>query len=114
MAVLVKTSLSAGGAVTPTVNTLGASDTVTFNLSKQPIVYIDNVTVGELTINFDGADSTAFNVEGYGSVDPTAGFDVVVAAGAQAAFKVLSRREYLEGEVTITGGDGAEVVILEL
>jgi hypothetical protein len=113
MGALTTTSIRAGGDIAVTVNTLTASDTVTLDFNNQPIMYIDNVTAGSLTLNLDGADSATISVDGYGTVDPTSGLDITVGAGAQKAIKLNSRSKYLQGVVTITGGDGAEVVILE-
>lgn len=113
MALLVATNIKPGGDVLATVNTLGASDTYTFDFNKSPILMLRNATGGPLTVNLDGADSALVSVDGYGSVDPTSGLDITVADGTTKAIKLKSRNAYLQGEVTITGGDLAEAIILE-
>lgn len=113
MAALTSTNLSNGGAVTATVNTLTSSDTFNFSNSPQQRMVLRNATGGSLTVNLDGANATTFEIDGFGTVDPTSGLDIVVANGATAAITLVSRNRYLGGEVTVTGGTGIECIILE-
>lgn len=113
MAVITATSLQGTGSRTATVTTLGASDTLVFSASKHPLLVIENNTAASITANIDGSDSTTIAVEGYGTLDVSAGYDVSVADGAIAVVPLRSISAYLRGTVTVTGADGATAYILE-
>lgn len=110
MAVIAATKFN-GQVVTPTVTTLGASDTFTYLPGMYMI--INNVTAGALTPNFDGDGGTTWSAPGIGSIDVTGGYTAAsIAAGAQRIIRLDSIKAYLQGTVTVTGGDGAEVVLV--
>ena len=115
MAALTVTTLNVdgGGPVTATVNTLTTSDTLTFRNSPQQRILVSNGTGGSVTLNLDGADSAAFNVEGYGTLDPTSGLDIVIPDGQSRALFLGSRSRFLTGQITLTGASGATCTILE-
>ena len=49
MAAITATSIVPAGAVVVSRLTLGASDTMTYNPARKPILILDNVTAGALT-----------------------------------------------------------------
>lgn len=114
MAVITATDMTGTGDRTVTVTTLGASDTLTYTQSKNPILILNNITGGPLTPNIDGDGGSTVQVEGIGSVDVSGGFTTSsIAAGATAAIPLNSINKYLQGGVTVTGGDGIEATLLE-
>jgi hypothetical protein len=114
MAALTATNMRAVGAVTATVNTLGASDTFTFDDSKDQLLVLRNGTGGALTPTLTGADAEAFGVAGYGSIDPTSGYSAgSIAAGATKTIRLNSIKKYLTGVVTVTGGTGISATLYE-
>lgn len=96
---------------TPT--TLGASDTFTYVPGSY--LYIANVTAGTIqpTIDGDGAPS-ALEVPGAGTKDLSAGYQwaTTVAIGDHTVIPLDTIKEYLAGTIAVTGGDGAEAIIL--
>lgn len=106
-------NVDAGGWQTATQNTLTASDTFTFNNSLQQRIIVTNGTGSDVTLNLDGAGAAAFNVEGYGELDPTAGLNVTIPNNQSRVLRANSRGRFLTGEVTMTGASGATCFILE-
>jgi hypothetical protein len=115
MAAIPATSMGGSGARAVSKITLGSSDTLTFNPSKDPVLVLDNVTGGALTPKIDGAGGTTVPVAGVGSVDVSGGYDVPVAmaAGVINAIPLKSISGFLQGVVTITNGSGIKAYILE-
>lgn len=112
MAVITATSLTGSGSRAATVTTLGASDTFTYAAGQ--ILVINNVTAGAITPNLVGDAATAQACPGVGSIDVSGGYTTdSIAIGESAAIPLKSISAYLTGtEVTVTGGDGAEVYLL--
>lgn len=114
MAAITATSMQGSGSRTVTRTTLGASDTMTYNASKTPVLILDNVTGGALTPNIDGAGGTTVPVAGVGDVSVASGLTLgSIAAGAEVAIPLESIKEYLKGVITITGASGIKATILE-
>lgn len=94
--------------------TLGASDTLEFNASKDQILILRNETAGALTPNIDGDGATTVQVKGIGEVDVSAGFDFAsVAAGEVVALPLNTISHYLSGTIALTGADGMVAQLLE-
>ena len=109
MALLNNTSLRPGGIITPVENTLTASDTITWDQNTPgAILVLRNPTAGALSPNITGSQaSAAVPVPGFGTVSAAAGLAVgSIAAGATRIIPLDSRREFLQGTITITGGTG--------
>lgn len=114
MAAITATSMGGSGARVVSRLTLGASDTMTYNASRNPILILDNVTGGALTPNIDGAGGTTVPVKGVGSISVAAGLTLAsIADGACVAIPLGSIEAYLQGVITITGGTGIIASILE-
>lgn len=114
MATITATNAKVIGSNALTVTTLGASDTFTYNATRDPVLILDNVTGGALTPNLDGASGTTVPVSGIGSVDVTGGYTCPsIASGARAFIPLKSIEKYLQGLVTVTGGTGIKASILE-
>lgn len=114
MALIAATSIANAGSTTVVVTTLGASDTLTFNPAKNPILILNNATAGALTPNIDGAAGTVVPVAGIGNVSVASGYTTPsIGAGAVAAIPLRSIKEYLRGVITVTGGTGIKASILE-
>lgn len=114
MAVITATNIVPAGANSVTVTTLGASDTLTFNPGRDPVLILNNVTAGGLTPNIDGDGGTAVSTDSLGTVDVSSGLTLSsIGAGATVAIRLKSISAYLTGTVTITGGDGIEATLLE-
>ena len=114
MAVITATDMTGTGERDIAITTLGASDTFVYNGDRNPVLILNNVTVGALTPNIDGDGQTAVTVSGIGSVDVSGGLTLAsVAAGDYVAIPLKSIREYLTGTITVTGGDAMEASILE-
>lgn len=115
MAAITATAITGVGWKAVTVTTLGASDTLTYDASKDQILVLYNVTVGALTplIDGDGA-SSAVPVPGFTPVDTTGGItSASVAAGGACAMVLKANYQVMAGTITITGGDGMEAMLLE-
>lgn len=114
MAVIALTSMGGAGAREVTVTTLGASDTLTYNASRNPVLVLNNVSGGALTPNIDGAAGTTVPVAGIGNVSVATGYTTPsIADGEVFAIPLKSISAYLQGVVTVTGGTGIEAYILE-
>lgn len=114
MALITPTAMALAGANTMSVLTLGASDTLTYNPSKKPVLILDNVTGGALTPNIDGAGGTVEPVDGIGDVNVSAGYTTPsIPAGGKVAIELNTISKFLKGVVTITGGSGIKASILE-
>lgn len=114
MAAITATSMTGSGARVVTRTTLGASDTFTYNASKNPVLILDNVTAGALTPNIDGAGGTTVDVPGLGSVSVASGLTLAsIGAGVEVAIPLATIREYLVGVITVTGGSGIKASLLE-
>ena len=109
MALLNNTSLRPGGVITPTDNTMSASDTLSWDPNvANALLVLRNPTGGALSPTITGSQaSAAIAVAGYGNVSAAAGLSVgSIPAGATRVIPLDSRREYLQGTITITGGAG--------
>lgn len=115
MAAITATSLQGTGWKVGAGTTLGASDTLDYDASKNQVLVLYNGTAGALTPNIDGdGASTAIPVQGYGTVDATAGLtSASVAVGSSCSIVLKKNYEYMQGTVTITGADGMEAILLE-
>lgn len=115
MAAITATSMLGPLTRVVSVTTLGASDTLTYNKNKKPILIINNVTVGSVTPNIDGGTApAAYSVQGVGTIDLTSGFTFpAMSAGVVRALPLESIEKYLSGTITITGASGAEAMLLE-
>lgn len=115
MAVITPTDTKSISEVEITRTTLGASDTFAYTPGVTKYLVIDNVTVGPLTPNIDGDGATKSYLPGYGSVDLTGGYTFdSIAAGEIFVLDLDAIKQFLQGAITLTGGDGAEAYILEV
>lgn len=114
MATLNNTTLKAGGVITPTENTLTASDTLVWDQNTPgAILVLRNPTGGALSPTITGANAnSAIPVPGYGNVSAAALAVGSIPAGQSRVIPLDSRREYLQGVITITGGTGLIATIL--
>jgi len=115
MAVLNNTSLRAGGVITPTENTLTASDTLVWDQNTpNAILVLRNPTGGALSPTITGSQASAsVPVKGFGTVSAAGGLAVgSIAAAATRVIPLDSRREFLQGTITVTGGTGLVATIL--
>lgn len=114
MATITATDMTGSEDRAVTVTTLGASDTFTYNANKDPVLILNNVTGGALTPNIDGDGGSTVTVAGIGDVDVSGGFTTdSIAAGDTVAIPLNSISKYLQGTITVTGGDGIEATLLE-
>lgn len=114
MATLAATSMTGSGTRAVTTLTLGASDTFVFNADKSPVLILDNVTAGALTVTIDGADGTTVPVAGIGDVSVASGYSTgSIGAGVIHAIPLKSIASYLQGTIAMTGGTGIKARLLE-
>lgn len=114
MAAITATNMKAPATQAVTKTTLGASDTFAYNASRRPVLMLDNVTAGALTVNIDGSGGTTVTPSGLGSIDVSAGYSTAsIGAGNTVAITLSTISEYLKGVITVTGGTGIEAVLLE-
>jgi hypothetical protein len=115
MANLNNTSIKAGGIITPTENTLSASDVLTWDQNVAgAILVLRNGTGGALSPTITGSQApTAYPVDGVGPQNLSAGLAVgSIPAGQTRIIPLDSRRQYFQGTITITGGTGITATIL--
>jgi len=111
MAAVTATSMLGSGARTVSKLTAGASDTITYQAGD--ILLINNDSGGALTPTIDGAGGTTWPAPGLGNVSVAAGLTLSsIADGAMVAIPLDTIKAYLQGVITITGADGAEISIL--
>ena len=104
MAVIASNTISKTVPTTLSKTTLGASDTLVYSSGTRQVLNLHNTTGGSLTVVIDGSGSTTVNPAGLGAaVDVSAGYSVVVAAGAHKAVPLDTISAYLLGTVTLTG-----------
>lgn len=114
MATIAATDMRGFGAKTLNVTTMTTSDTLTYNEGRRPVLVLDNVTAGALTVTIDGDGASAVSVVGAGTFDISTGYSTgSIAAGARVAIPLTSISQYLQGTVAITGGSGIEAQLLE-
>lgn len=114
MAVIVPTSTQGSGQRAANVTTLGASDTLVYNPTKNPVLLLNNVSGGPLTVSILGDASTTTGCPGVGDVDVSvAPVFTSVGAGDSVAIPLNSIGAYLDGIVTVTGADAMEAQLLE-
>ncbi len=113
MAAITATTVGTGDTAM-TITTLGASDTFTYDSTKNPILILNNVTAGALTVTIDGDGGSTVSVDGVGDVSVASGFATAsIGAGAYSVVRLGTIREYLKGTITVTGGTGIEASLLE-
>lgn len=115
MATLNNTSLKPGGIITPVENTLTASDVLIWDQNTPgAVLVLRNPTGGALSPVITGSQaSAAVPVPGFGTVSAAAGLAVgSIAAGATRFIPLDSRREFLQGTITITSGVGLVATVL--
>ena len=106
MAVIAATLLTGSGARVATQTTLGASDTLVYLPGRGQVLTLRNASGGALTPKIDGAGGTTVPVPGIGAVPVTAGLTLEsIADGAVVAIPMDTISAYLQGVVTIDGGD---------
>lgn len=114
MATITATDTGGTGAVVITSTTLGASDTFTYKTGSKQYLILRNASGGALTPKLDGADGTTVPVAGIGSVSVADGLTLAsLADGATVVIRTSTIEKYLQGLVTVTGGDGIVAQILE-
>lgn len=115
MAAITATKMTGPASRVITRTTLGSSDTFTFNSSSSPILLLDNVTAGSLTVTIDGAGATTQIVSGIGTIDLTSGYSTgAIGAGVCVAIPLVSISSYLSGVIAVTGGTGIKATLLEM
>ena len=114
MAVVTPTSLLGSGQRVANVTVLGASDTLVYNPTKNPLLLLNNVTGGALTLSIVGDSGGAIGLPGHGDVD-VSGTPVfsAVGIGESVAIPLNSIGAHLTGVVTLTGADAMEAQLLE-
>ena len=114
MAEIAKTSVTGSGEKAVTVTTLGASDTLVFKKGVNATLILNNVSGGALTPLIVGADATTFPASGLGNIDVSGGFQLgSIGVGLTVALPLDSIAGYLDGVITLTGGDAIEAQLLE-
>lgn len=95
------------GAFAVTETTLGASDTFVYNRGQGQRLTLRNPTAGSLTVLIDGASATTITPNGYGgTLDVSAGYSIVLAAGAMKCVNLDKISAFLTGTVAVTGAAG--------
>ena len=114
MGTIAATDMTGQGDRVVTVTTLTASDTFTFNTNKGPLLVLNNVSAGALTVTIDGDGGSTVGVAGIGDVDVSGGFVTSeIAIGATIAIPLNSIFQYLLGTIAVTGGTDIEAQLLE-
>ena len=113
MAAIIATSLTKGsGAVTATRNTLTAADTLTYVAGSGQILELYNTTAGLVTVTLLGNGVASFKVDGYGSVNPSSGIAIAVAASSTVTVRLDDIAKYLTGtSVAVTNGTGVVAML---
>jgi len=114
MAAITATDMKGFGDRAVTVTTLTGTDSFAYDASKKPVLVLNNVTAGALTVTIDGDEAGSVTVPGAGSFDISSGFSTAeIAAGDVSAISLASIGAYLAGTIAVTGGTGIEASLLE-
>ncbi len=115
MATIAATNMLVTGAKTVNETTLnGSSDTFVYTQRKDALLVLRNPTGAAISPTIDGDGATTVPVAGVGSVDISGGYAVgSIAAGAAVAIRLDTIKEYLAGNIAITGGSGLVAQLLE-
>ena len=114
MAVLTPTTLLGSGQRAVNALVLGASDTLVYNPNKNPILLIENISGGSVTLSIVGDSGGEIGLPGHGNVDVSVTpVLAAIANGDDVAIPLNSIGAHLSGIVTLTGADGAEARLLE-
>lgn len=114
MATLNNTNARPGGIITAVENTLTASDTLVWDQNTPgAILILRNGTAGALSPVITGSlANTAIAVAGYGTVSAASLAVGSIPAGQTRVIPLDSRKEYLQGTITITGGTGITATVV--
>lgn len=114
MTAIAATDMTGSGARGLAKTTLSASDTFSYRADRSPVLLLNNVTAGPLTVVIDGGGGTTIPVAGIGNVDVSAGYSTgAIAAGAVYAIPLKSIEKFLKGTIAVTGGAGIVASLLE-
>ena len=115
---LINPTVSGLGASIVTPSILSASDEFIFKSGSRQLIKINNITAGQLVVNFSGDEAQTMACPGLGSTtDLSAGFNMTIEAGEVAILAPETIALYLKSSTntpTITGGDGAEMYLFEI
>lgn len=113
MANLAKTNINVAGAFTPTMLSLGASDTFTYTPGTNSILVLYNKTASIVTVTLDGSGGTTVPVPNTGAtLDVSAGLAISVPANGYKAVRLDSVSAYCQGTINLSGGTGVDAVLL--
>ena len=113
MATIAGTAMTGLGSRAVTETTLTASDTFTYEAGTGQILIIRNDTGGAITVTIDGDGGSTVAVPGIGDVDVSSGYSTgSIADGNLVAIPLDTIKRYLTGTIAVTGGSGAEAVLL--
>ena len=113
MAAITATTVGQGPAA-PTVTTLTAADTLTYNAAKRQLLVLENTTASPVVVTIDGSTGTTIAVGGYGSVDVSAGKAITVGANGYQYVLLSTISAFMSGTVAVTGGVGVVAMLFEL
>ncbi|MCK2149531.1 hypothetical protein MYE70_10680 [Marinobacter alexandrii] len=114
MAAIVATDMKGFGDREVTITTLAGTDSFTYDASKNPVLILNNVTAGALTVTIDGDGASSVTVPGAGTFDISGGFPTAsIPIGAVYAIPLNSIGVRLAGTIAVTGGAGIEASLLE-
>lgn len=103
------------GAYTVTKTALGASDVLVYNTAGKQVLFLENTTGAPINVVIDGADVTTVNLPGQGSTtNNAAGITVPVPANATVAVALVLIRNFLKGDIAVTGGTGCNAWVSEM
>lgn len=108
MAAITQTTvLSSDSAVNVTRTTMTASDTLTYTQGAEQILVLYNTTASPVTVTMVGSAATTVSIPGMGgAINVSAGKTVQVPATGTTVVPLDDYAQYLQGNVTITGGTG--------
>lgn len=90
-----------------TETTLNGTDSFTYNPDRRAVLAFRNPTAGALSPVIDGDGGTTVFVAGIGNVSVASGYAVgSIAAGGSVAIPLDTIKEFLRGNISITGGTG--------
>ena len=115
MAALTQSSKAGPNWKTPTINTLSASDTLTYQPGAGQELYLINTTAGALTVTVTGSAGAANTpVIGGGIANYSTGSTLggAIAAGAGRFVRLDDIPNLLQGNVTLTGASGLSAILM--
>ena len=114
MANIQKTFVYGAGIIDIVTTELDGNDTFIFDDTRVACLVLKNHLQNAVNVNIEGDESGVVDVDGIGEVDVDSGYNTGdIAPGEIKIVRLDKIFEYLQGNISVTGGAGLVAYILE-